>query len=195
MTTALTNGRNKTISAIKYFLNSGGYDVQFISGVFHKGFTSGFGWAGSLGNVGYRGEGQYFHLKDSGDYINLSMEADYFFENGWYINGAFLYNHKGLKAPVDDWSEVNFKISPTNLMPAKWNILLGYAKEFTPLFSGNMDVIYSPGADIFIIYPSLKYNLASNVDADLVWQSFFAEMNNRFRGISHAVFLRVKWSF
>jgi hypothetical protein len=196
VTTALTNEKNKTISALKYSTNYKGYDLQFISGIFHRTFTAGIGWAGSIKNMGYKGEAQLFlNNKDSGNSVNLAMEVDYFFENGWYVNGAFLYNGNGLNAPVDDWSQVSFKISPTNLMPAKWNILLGYSKEFTPLFSGSLSAEYSPGLDMFIFYPSFKYNMATDFDIDFVWQSVFAQVENRFQDVTHAGFIRLKWSF
>lgn len=196
MTTALTGERHQAISAVRYFTNYKGYDLQFISGVFHKSFTAGLGWAGNISKLGYKGEGQFFlGNKDSANDINLTMEADYFFKRGWYVNSAILYNQNGLNAPVTDWSQVTFKISPTSLMPAKWNILMGCSKELTPLLSGSMNIIYSPCVNLFILYPSFKYNLMSSLDIDLVWQSLFAEMENEFQGITHAGFVRLKWSF
>jgi len=188
--------KNSTIAAVKYFINHKGYDLQFISGMFQNNFTAGFGWAGSLGNIGYKGEGQvYIKNRDSGNYINVTMEFDYVFKKGWYVSSAFLYNRKGLNNPVNDWSEMSFKISPINLMPARWNILLSSSKEFTPLLNGTLSIVYSPGVNMIIVFPSLKYNLFTNLDIDLVWQSFFAELEKKFQGVAHAGFVRVKWSF
>ena len=80
-------------------------------------------------------------------------------------------------------------------MPTKWNIIIITAKEFTPLFSANMSVLYAPGTNLFILFPSLQYNLGANLDVNLVWQSFFAELNNHFEAINHRCFFRMKWSF
>jgi len=196
ISSALTGEGHQTISAIRYLTNYKGFDLQFISGVFHNNFTAGLGWAGSISNVGYKGEGQFFLGNDgSPNDINLTTEVDYFFKGGWYANSAILYNENGLDAPVTNWSQVTFKISPTSLMPAKWNILAGCSKEFTPLFSGSLNVIYSPGVNLFILYPSFKYNLASSLDIDFVWQSLFAELESKFQDITHAGFVRLKWSF
>lgn len=196
ITTALTGQQYQTISAIRYFTNYQGYDLQLISGIFHKTFTAGFGWAGNIDEFGFRSEGQFFFGgEDSTTYANVTMELDYFLKKGWYINSAFLYNRTGLDAPVSDWSQVNFKITPTSLMPAKWNMLLGCSKEFTPLFSGSISTIYCPGARLLILYPSFKYSLLPDVDVDLVWQSLFAQQEHGFGDISHAVYLRLKWSF
>jgi hypothetical protein len=43
--------------------------------------------------------------------------------------------------------------------------------------------------------PSLQYNIATNLDVNLVWQSFFAEGSTGLAAISHRAFLRFKWSF
>lgn len=196
ITTALTGDDHQAISAVRYFTNYRGYDLQFITGVFHSAFTAGFGWAGNIAKVGYKGEAQFFlGDKDTANDINVTMEADYFFKNGWYINGAILYNQNGLNAPPTDWSQASFKISPTSLMPAQWNILLGSSKQFTPLFSGSLLTVFCPGTKMFILYPSFKYSWLPNVDVDLVWQSLFAELDHEFQGVSHAAYLRLKWNF
>ncbi len=123
------------------------------------------------------------------------METDYVFENGWYTDIGFLFNSAGINQPVENWSLVSFQLSPQSLMPTRWNGLLMIAKEFTPLLSANMTMIYSPGTNLLIFFPSLKYNLASNLDFDLIWQSFFAEQYDEFGGVAHRGYLRIKWSF
>ncbi|OQP50208.1 hypothetical protein A4D02_27660 [Niastella koreensis] len=111
------------------------------------------------------------------------------------MSAAVLHTSSGLSEPGSDWSKLNFTFSPVNLMPAKWSFLTSLSKEFTPLFSGNMTLVYSPQVNLFIVYPSFKYNLLSNLDADLVWQSFFLELANRFQATTHQVFIRLKWNF
>ena len=57
-----------------------------------------------------------------------------------------------------------------------------------------MNVVYAPGPDLLILFPSLRYNLHTNWDLDLVWQSFFAE-TTRWEPLTHSGFFRLKWSF
>jgi hypothetical protein len=77
----------------------------------------------------------------------------------------------------------------------KWNLSVTPAKEITPLLSVNASLLYAPGTNLFIFFPSFQYNLATNLDISLVWQSFFAELNKTFEAVNHRGFLRMKWSF
>lgn len=187
-----------SIIAVRHFFNEWGYDFQYILGWYRNRFTVGTGWAGSIGNVGYKGEAQFYLNKASEDSLttlNADVEFDYAFKKGWYVNAGVLLNSDGLNKPVDDWKNVNLKFSPQNLMPTKWNFIITSSKEFTPLLTGSMSVVYAPGTNLFILFPTLQYNLATNLDASLVWQSFFTELNNKFQAVNHQCFLRVKWSF
>lgn len=193
---ARSRNSNSSVAAAKYNLNRWGYDMQFISGWYKQHATLGAGWAGSIKEAGFKGEAQYFFANsDSIGHLNLSIEGDYMFKKGWYVNIGFLYNSQGTADPVTDWNAINLQLSPENLMPTKWNTMVTVAKEVTPLFSFNLGTLYAPGTKLLIIIPSLKYNLAANLDADLFWQSFFASMNTNFEAINHRCYLRLKWSF
>jgi hypothetical protein len=183
------------ITAAKYFTNYKKYDLQWIVGLYQNLFTTGFGWAGSISDVGFKGEAQFYAGNtDSTSRFNLSMEADYIFKNGWYLSSAILYNGKGLTSPLNSGTKLSFQATPLNLMPARWNLLISSSKEFTPLFSGRINIVYSPGVNMVILFPSFTYNLKNNLDLDFVWQSFFADLE-KFGAISHTGFLRLKWSY
>jgi hypothetical protein len=187
---------NKTVAAIKYFTNKWDYDLQFSAGVYHEKLTMGAGWSGRIKDAGFKGEVQYFAPRgDTTAQINSTLETDYVFEKGWYMNVGFLYNSNGVTKPVDNWNFVTFRLSPQSLMPTQWNSVITIGKEFTPLLSGNLSCIYAPGTNLMILLPSIKYNIASNVDIDFIWQSFFAEQFGQFDGISHRCFIRAKWNF
>ncbi len=187
---------NTTVAAARYFFNKNNYDFQFNAGWYHQDFTVGAGWAGSIDQVGFKGEMQYFAPNDqSSSQFNAVVEWDYMFSKGWYLNGSFLLNNRGLTEPVDDWTTVSFNLSPRNLMPTAYNVLLSTTKEITPLFSANLGVVYTPGTHIAILLPSLQYNLSDRWDINLVWQSFYADMNDSFQAVTYRVFLRAKWSF
>jgi hypothetical protein len=193
---AHTGKKDGNVAAVKYNLNKWGYDLQLITGWYNEHITLGAGWAGNIKDAGFKGEVQYFFPdKDSIDHFNLSLEGDYMFKKGWYVSAGLLFNNNGLCRSLSNWNNINLKLSPENLMPTKWNFIVTTAKEITPLFSANMSVLYAPGTNLIILLPSFKYNLATNLDADVIWQSFFAELNNNFEAVNHRGFLRMKWSF
>lgn len=193
---AHTGKKDGNIAALRYNLNKWGYDMQLITGWYNEHITLGAGWAGNIGDAGFKGEAQYFFRdKDSIDHFNMSLEGDYMFKKGWYLNVGLLFTNQGLYRPVKDWGAINLKLSPENLMPTKWNFILTTSKEITPLLTANISMLYSPGTNLFILLPAFKYNLATNLDIDLIGQSFFGQLNNRFEAVNHRVYLRMKWSF
>lgn len=193
---AFSENNKSEVAALKYSLNKWNYDMQFIAGWYRNHITLGTGWAGSIKNAGFKGEVQYVAPnKDSINHFNVSLETDYMFKKGWYLNMGLLYNNNGLYKPLAGWNTINLKLSPDNLMPTKWNVILTTAKEISPLFSANMAVLYAPGTNLLILLPSFQYNIDTNLDINLIWQSFFAELKNSFEAVNHRGFLRMKWSF
>ena len=187
---------NRKTGVLKYSINKWGYDLQVNSGLYNEHLTIGVGWAGSINEAGFKGEAQYFfkNIEDN-SHFNLSLEADYMFAKGWYANAGFLYNNNGLHKPVNNWTSINLKLSPENLMPTKWNFITSTSKQITPLFSINASILYAPGTNLLLLLPSARYNLAANLDADIVWQSFFTKLNDNFEAVAHLGFFRLKWSF
>jgi len=193
---ANTGNKNEQIVALKYSFNKLNYDIQFIGGSFKNRMTAGAGWAGYIQDAGFKGEIQYFlPQKGTTGHVNLVFEGDYMFKNGWYLSAGFLYYNMGLSESVHDWNQINLRLSPENLMPTKWNSIIGIAKDISPLLSINCSTLFSPGTNMLILYPSLQYNLTSNLDLNFVWQSFFAELNNDYQAVNHQGFVRVKWNF
>lgn len=188
--------KNGNIAVLNYTRNQWGYDLQLNTGWYKEHITAGVGWAGSILDAGFKGEMQYF-LQNNAQrgHVNLSMEGNYMFKNAWYVSAGMLFNNQGLCRPVSNWNAIDLKLSPENLMPTKWNFIVSTAKEITPLLSVNASVLYAPGTNLMILLPSVKYNLAGNLDADLIWQSFFAELHGAFEAVNHRGFLRIKWSF
>jgi hypothetical protein len=181
---------------LKYSLNKWNYDIQFITGWYIDHPTLGIGWAGYIKDAGFKGETQYFlGGKDTTGHLNMSLEGDYMFKSGWYLNAGLLFNSAGLSKPVDNWNEINLNLSSGNLMPTKWNMILTTARELTPLLSANLSAVVAPGTNLFLFFPSIRYNMATNLDVNLVWQSFFIELGDRFEAVNHRCFLRLKWSF
>jgi len=193
---ANTGKKAEQIIAFKYSMNKLNYDIQFIAGSFKNRLTVGAGWAGYIQDAGFKGEIQYFSpMKGNKGQVNIAMESDYMFNNGWYFNLGFLYYNKGLSQSINEWNQIDLRLSPENLMPTKWNSIISVAKEINPLLSINCSALYSPGSNLLILYPSLQYNLETNLDLNIVWQSYLAELNSNFQAVNHNGFVRVKWNF
>ncbi len=193
---AVSDKKENTVAAVKYFANKWNYDFQFSGGVFRETFTLGTGWSGSIKNVGFKGEIQYFAAhRDSTSQLNLVLESDYLFSKGWYLNLGLLVNSKGISDPDELLNLSDFQLSTRNLMPTKWNLALTGSKQIFPLMTASLSGIVSPGTKLLILLPSVQYNLATNLDVDFLWQAFFAEQNDDFEGIVHRGFLRGKFSF
>ena len=193
---ANTGKKSEQIVAFKYSMNKLNYDIQFIAGSFKNRLTAGAGWAGYIQDAGFKGEIQYFSpIKGSKGHVNIVLEADYMFNNGWYCSLGFLYYNMGLSGSINDWNQIDLRLSPENLMPTKLNSIINVAKELNPLLSINCSTLYSPGSNMLILYPSLQYNLATNLDLSLVWQSYLAELESEFQAVDHQGFVRVKWNF
>lgn len=184
------------IGAVRYSIHKRGYHLQMVAGVYKNKMTAGFGWTGKLGNLSYKGEGQAFiGEKDSVNRFNYALELSYAFKNNWNVSGSVLHNTSGLGEPVNTPVKLNFRLSPVNPMPARWSFIAITSKQFTPRFNTNLNLVYSPEIHLFIIYPSLKYTLLPHLEADVIYQSFFLELQRKFQATSHTVFARLKWKF
>jgi hypothetical protein len=184
------------IAAIKLFYNQWAYDMQLIFGYYNRHLSAGAGWAGSICDAGFKGELQYV---DSGlddlSHFNVVAELDYVFADGWYCNVSALFNNRGIDTVVSDFTKIVFNPSPSSLMPSKWSTIISVAKEITPLIRASLGVVYSPGMSIGIVLPSLSYNISTDIDIDLVWQSFLARFDSNIQAMSHRGFLRMRWSY
>jgi hypothetical protein len=189
---AATSGR--PVAAAKFSTNYRGYDLQLLAGVYYGDFTAGLGWAGSISDVGFKGEMQWYPGKDSLSNLCIATEADYIFKSGLYTSIGVLYNQAGLTKPSQDPEKLILVVSPRSLMPGKWNIVFTGSREFTPRLNARASIVYSPGTNLLILFPSCSYNLATNIDLGFYWQSFFLETKG-FGALSHTAFLRLKWNF
>lgn len=187
---------NKSITSLKYFINKGNYDIQLTTGLYNNHPVIGAGWAGSIGEAGFKGEmQQYFKTRGQTSHLNISTEIDYVFEKGWYTSMGVLYNSLGMSKKIQDFSQIDLKLSAENLMPARWSMIAVAGKDINPLSRESLSLIYSPGLNMLILMNNLSYNLCTNIDVDLVWQSFFAELNSVFQSAQHLALFRFKWSF
>lgn len=193
---AASTGQEEQIAALKLFTNKWSYDFQLVGAWYLQQWAAGSGWAGSIRDAGFKGELLYFFKSPKAkDQLNVSLEFDYMFEKEWYFNLAGLYNKRGINQQIPSLESLDFRLSPKNLIPMKWTLAITANKPINPLLQAGFTGTYSPGPDLIILYPSLRYNLATNLDVDLVWQSFLAGIEGELNDLNHTAFLRFKWSF
>ena len=80
-------------------------------------------------------------------------------------------------------------------------IVIGVGSVITMLAIGDgakqavMDRVSAMGSNLLLVLPALKYNLADDLDADLIGQSFFYGNKQSFEARQHRISLRLKWNF
>lgn len=186
----------KLTTAIKYGFNEHGVDWQILAGIYRSRFTLGSGWQGSSGKWGFKGELQFFgpdHQQSA--LFNGSMELDRLTPKNGYLYGSILFTQAGLKKSPINWNNISFQNSPDKLMPAQWNLLVGFRKEISPRCNAAIGLIHSPFVELWIMYPSINYSIVTNLDLDLFWQSLYGKINGAFGVIGQTGFMRLKWSF
>lgn len=190
---AHTGEARGSIAAVKVFYNRWNYDVQVISGLYKDRLTLGLGWAGNIGDAGFKGEAQYFEL--DGGRFTLSVEGDYMFKNGWYVNLGVLLNDRGANSGITGPELLAAPVTPENLMPVKWTLITTVAREFNPLVSVKSSLVYSPGTNLLIFYPGLKYSITSDVDLNVEWQSFFGKGSRPIENLTNKGYVGAEWNF
>ena len=193
---AAAEEKDRDMIAARFSANKWMYDLHALAGVIQQQFTLGAGWAGSIHESGFKGEVQYYFQRNHlAGRLNAVVEWDRVFKKGWYTNAGLLFNSRGIDTVITDFYVVDLNLTPKNLMPTKWNIIATASKEISPLLSVTASVLYTPGSHLLILLPTLRYDLATNLTADLVGQSFFANQQGSFRASSTRSFLRMKWNF
>lgn len=202
---APSKGDSTWIGAAMYRFNKWTYDFQFLGGWWNEDLAIGTGWAGNLKTASFKGEVTYFHpqrlWRDSVGDITASISMDYMFKANVYAMVGFMYGSSGIgkSFDVNQLSNSAFAInnlpSAKNLMPTKYNALVSVSKPLTPLISGSVMAIYSPGINLLFLMPSLSFSIASNWDFSLFGQTTFLDNGSNFRNYGTSVFARLKWGF
>ena len=195
---AVRPGENDTtwIGAVRYQFNQWQYDIQLLAGWWNTDYVAGIGWAGNMGNAGLKGEATYFHPQEEGDgVVSASISADYVFSNQLFLTGGFLLNSDGVDHPLP--VAQNLFVAPLSakrLMPARHSVILSVNYPISPILSGGLVTIYSPGVNTALVMPSLGYSIANNWEIALYGQSFWMELEE-MENIGNGVFVRLKGSF
>jgi hypothetical protein len=197
---ALSPGRSDTLNvgALMLHFNKWNYDFQLFSGIYHRDFTAGAGWAGNIGGAGFKGEITFFtpygHYADTSS-ISATLSVDYAFKNGIYILLSGLYNKTGVDSLVNITELTTASLSAKNIFPFKYTAFAEASYSFTPILKVTLGGMYSPTGNSIIILPSLSYSIADNWIIDFVAQSFFSKQNGSYGSQGNSIYLRIKLGF
>lgn len=191
------NGFDELVAAMRFQFNHGVTDWQVLGGWAEGDLAIGGGWASSIGLLGFKGETTLF--LDPGDQADHSFAAtfglDYITSKSLYLQTGFLFNSRGSTQGAIT-SLFDFELSAKNLYPYQYSLFLQAGYPFTPLFSGGVAIIYSPGeAHAMFVNPSLTWSIAENWDLDFIGQLGFNRSQGQYLSPIQGMFLRVKWSF
>lgn len=200
---AVSPSRDKysIVGSAKYALNKRSYDFQFLAGNYKRDIFLGFGWAGNIRNAGFKGEISYFQDWQDRKFKHVavcgSTTFDYAFKKGWYIAGSFLYNNTASDNFLDALQLFSYgKRSPKLLMPAKYNFLFQTSKQFSPVGTGQLTLVYAPIMNLFIVNPSCSFSLSNSWDLDFIVQCYFGnDLNKKFNVLGNSFNMRARWSF
>jgi hypothetical protein len=184
-----------------YRFNRWNYDFQFISGVTTTDdIVIGSGWAGQLAKGGFRGEISYFTPKkqflQTDGTLTASMGWDYMFKNSLFLQFECLYNgNKPDSSGFNIFESNAFKISAKNPFLNDFSYFASVGYPITPLLNGSLAAIANPYNKVYIIIPSLDYNVLQNLDLSFVAQLIGIKNKPDDLTLLSMWFLRLKYSF
>ncbi len=184
-----------------YRFNNWNYDIQFIAGVTSDNeVVIGSGWSGQLAKGGFRGEASYFVPKkdfvQQNGTLTASLGWDYMFKNSLFIQFECLYNgNKPDSSGVSIFDNNAFKISAKNPFLNGFSYFASVAYPFTPLINGSLATILNPENKVYILVPSIDYNVLQNLDLSLLVQVIGVKDQSVTLSTVSIWFFRVKYSF
>jgi len=198
---AMKYGRNfeNPVFAGLYRSNFKSYDWQILGGFYEDDLVIGAGWAGPLKEAGFKGEVARFKAVRNKamrrDVFTWSLSLDYSFSHEWFGVISVLYNDNSSSSQRKGFPGVDNLLSAKQLMPFRWSFYSGWNKQFNPVFSGSLAVVYAPEKNSTIVFPSLLCNIRKNLDMDLTVQAFLGQPDAVYQAVSTTAFLRMRWSY
>jgi len=200
------NSDKKLTSVGLYRFNTGGYDLQFLGGVFTEtDYVLGGGWSGSIKGGGFSGEITYFHPMDRDEdpdsEVTATIHYDYTFRSSLNLQFEALYNGFGQEDLASGIGDLVFQdLSPKNLFPTQLAFFGSGAFDVTPLFRVMLAGIYGPEGNFYYVGPTLTYSLSNTMELTGVGQYYssdevFNENGEPLITTGGALFVRFKWSF
>jgi len=184
-----------------YRFNRWNYDIQFISGITSDDdFVIGGGWSGQLAKGGFRGEISYFMpitepFKSEGT-LSASSGWDYMFKNSLFLQFECLYNgNNNDSSGFSIYENNSFSISAKNPFLSDFSYFASVSYPLIPILNGSLSTILNPHNKVYILIPSLDFNILQNLDLSFIAQVIaFKATPEDFSSVS-MWFFRVKFSF
>jgi len=200
------NSDKKLTSVGLYRFNTGGYDLQFLGGIYTEtDYVLGGGWSGSIKGGGFSGEITYFHPmdreEDPDSEVTATIHYDYTFRSSLNLQFEALYNGFGQEDLASGIGDLVFQdLSPKNLFPTQLAFFGSGAYDVTPLFRVMLAGIYGPEGNFYYVGPTLIYSLSNAMELTGVGQYYssdevFDENGEALITTGAALFVRFKWSF
>jgi hypothetical protein len=200
------NSDKKLTSVGLYRFNTGGYDLQFLGGIYTEtDYVLGGGWSGSIKGGGFSGEITYFHPmdreEDPDSEVTATIHYDYTFRSSLNLQFEALYNGFGQEDLASGIGDLVFQdLSPKNLFPTQLAFFGSGAYDVTPLFRVMLAGIYGPEGNFYYVGPTLIYSLSNTMELTGVGQFYssdevFDENGEPLITTGAALFVRFKWSF
>ncbi len=190
--------KEDVVAAMMYKWNKARYDFQVLGGVANEDITAGGGWAGNIKNAGFKGEFTYFHpynnFTDTSGVFSGTVSFDYSFKKNVFINGSFLYTSNG-SSNISSPLLSTLDISAKSLSPYKYNFLTNVTYAFTPILTGSLALLYSPGDHALFTNPVLTYSIKEDWDIDVIGQLFFSNASRKYEPLAKLLFMRLRWSY
>jgi len=202
---AKIDSANRVTAAAYYRLNTLGFDIQFLGGIYQQeDLVLGTGWSGSIGPVSFRSEMSYFrdlnNFRDTTGYLLASMGFDYTFSNSLTIQLEGIYS--GFAKEMDLYSFLQFyagNLDVKHLAFTEWSYLANISYPITPLITGSFATIWYPELKGAYLGPTFDISILDNLVASVMLQYFTAEFTNpsgaKSRESNTFAFARLKWNF
>jgi hypothetical protein len=191
-------------AAARYLFNAKNYDFQLIAGKNNNDIVGGFGWSGAIKNVSFRGEMSVFipvlqRNIDNKTAVVATVEADYTFENQFYLHGAALFNSSGKLETTESMNPFATQndLSAKKLSYGMFEIFTQATYPVSPIFHAGLAVMLNPADVSAYLSPNCTFSLADNLELMLNTQFLFGKSGTEYaaNGNIYAAFARLKWSF
>ena len=199
------NADSEVTSVLFYRFNTGGYDLQFLGGMYSQtDYVLGGGFSGSIAGGGFSGEMTYFHPMDKDETesaVTATIHYDYTFKSSLNLQFETLYNGFGADNLTSGIGDLLFQdLSPKNLFPTKLALFGSGAYDVSPLFRVMFATMYGPEGNFVYLGPTLTYSISNSMELAGIGQYYTMdevedENGNALLNTGTAIFIRFKWSF
>lgn len=186
-----------SVAAGMYTFNTGGYDIQMITGYYRHKWAVGGGWAGSIRQTGFKGEVMAFMDLDEQNKnrsVNLvaALSADHMFDNSLFLIAEVLYNKNGGR---EQFLLLGEPLSADNPSYSRYQVTVQGTYPFSPILSGSLAGIYYPDESAAFLSPSITWSVMQNLDLNILFQVFAGSDDSVFSNAGNVFAGSLKWHF